>query len=97
MNIHDFQHDGPDAGHPDACILCEKRITKISTASMVEFNIDGEILPPDSPESQYVGSDSTTSMGDHLIGPSCKRRLIKAGADPKWFRPGYEVKFSGFD
>jgi hypothetical protein len=92
MNIHDFQHDGPDHGHPDACILCEKRITNFDTASMVEFDMDGEILGPDSPE-----SNGPESMGEHLIGPSCKRRLIKAGADPKWFRPGYEVTFSGFD
>ena len=94
MNIHDFQKEGPDAGHPDACVLCEKRITNISNASMVEFNIDGEILAPDSPESQCYGSDSPTSMGDHIIGPTCKRNLIKAGADPKWFRPAYNVKLN---
>ena len=94
MNIQDYQKDGPDAGHPDACILCEKVITNIGTASMVEFNCDGEIIPPDSPESQYYGSDSPTSMGDHLIGPTCKRNLIKAGADPKWFRPAYNVKLA---
>jgi len=89
MNIYDFQHDGPDHGHPDACILCEKRITNFDTASMVEFTIDGEILGPDSPE-----SNGPESIGEHLIGPSCKKRLIKAGADPKWFRPAYEIKFS---
>ena len=82
MNIFDFIRDNPEHAK-NVCILCQKPITATMTCSMVEIDTDGEILDPTAPD---YDSNNPDSQGGFHIGSGCKKRLIKAGANPKWFQ-----------
>lgn len=82
MNIDQFMQNGPDAGAEHICEICERAIKNHETAAMIELDIFGEILDPTAPDYDPNNPDS---LGGFHVGPSCKRKLIKAGADPKWF------------
>ena len=80
VNIQDYiKPDRKDDEYAAAspCIICGKNVTGENVT--VQIDQDGILIHPDDPKSK-----STDRYHHHLVGASCRRKMIKQGF-PKEF------------
>ena len=65
-------------GAASPCIICGKNVTGETVT--VQIAEDGRVIHPKDPESKY-----TDRYHHHLVGSSCRRRMIKQGFPKQYF------------